>query len=203
MEVAACPAPPGARVCALTIEVANSVHTNTKPKSTFLMCASYHARKARARGCAHEDGGLMSKGGRPPHLSSIVHMLVNPFYYGHFRYRGEVHLGTHKPMISKKLFDKIQEALVANGKPRKKRGPKNFQFLKFARCGECGYAIAAERNIKKSGRVYHYYHCTFKSKAAKCSQNRFAGRSIGETSAIHVSKSFFAGCVERQIPNEA
>ena len=61
-------------------------------------------------------------------------------------------------MITKKLFDKIQEALVANGKPRKKRGPKNFQFLGFATCGECGYAITAERKIKKSGRVYHYYH---------------------------------------------
>jgi DNA invertase Pin-like site-specific DNA recombinase len=117
--------------------------------------------------------GLMSKGGRPPHFSSIVHMLDNPFYYGHFRYRGEVHPGTHKPMISKKLFDRIQEALVANGKPRKKRGPKNFQFLNFAKCGECGYAITAERKIKRSGRVYHYYHCTFKSKITKCSQNRF------------------------------
>ncbi len=117
--------------------------------------------------------GLTSKDGRPPHFSSIVHMLDNPFYYGHFRYRGEVHVGTHKPMISKKLFDQIQSALVANGKPRKKRGPKNFQFLGFAKCGECGYAITAERKIKKSGRVYHYYHCTFKCKAQKCSQTRF------------------------------
>ncbi|MBI5456130.1 recombinase zinc beta ribbon domain-containing protein [Candidatus Kaiserbacteria bacterium] len=100
-------------------------------------------------------------------------MLDNPFYYGHFRYRGEVHVGTHKPMISKKLFDRIQSALVANGKPRKKRGPKNFQFLGFAKCGECGYAITAERKIKKSGLTYHYYHCTFKSKTAKCSQTRF------------------------------
>jgi DNA-binding transcriptional ArsR family regulator len=100
-------------------------------------------------------------------------MLDNPFYYGHFRYRGEVHVGTHKPMISKKLFDKIQEALVANGKPRKKRGPKDFQFLNFAKCGECGYAITAERKLKKSGLIYHYYHCTFKSKVAKCSQTRF------------------------------
>ena len=117
--------------------------------------------------------GLVGKTGKPLALASISHILDNPFYYGHFRYRGEVHAGTHKPMITKKLFDKIQEALVANGKPRKKRGPKNFQFLGFATCGECGYAITAERKIKKSGRVYHYYHCTFKSKTAKCSQTRF------------------------------
>lgn len=117
--------------------------------------------------------GLVSKEGKPLHLSTIEKILTNPFYYGHFRYRGEVHQGSHKPMITKKLFDEIQKALVQNGKPRKKRGPKNFQFLGFATCGECGYAITAERKIKKSGLKYHYYHCTFKSRAQKCSQTRF------------------------------
>jgi len=117
--------------------------------------------------------GLVGKGGKPLHLSSIQTILTNPFYYGHFRYRGEIHQGSHKPMISKKLFDRIQEALVTNGKPRKKRGPKNFQFLGFATCGECGYSITAERHIKKSGLKFVYYRCTHKSKKVKCSQNRF------------------------------
>ena len=118
-------------------------------------------------------GLVGSRSGKPLVLASVEHILKNPFYYGHFQYRGEVYQGSHKPMISKKLFDQIQEALVANGKPRKKRGPKNFQFLGFATCGECGYAITAERKIKKSGRLYHYYHCTFKSKTARCSQTSF------------------------------
>ena len=117
--------------------------------------------------------GLVGKTGAPVHLSSIQKILTNPFYYGDFRYRGEVHQGSHKPMISKKLFDKIQEALVVNGKPRKKRGEKGLLYKGFAICGECGYAITAERKIKKSGLVYHYYHCTFKSRTQKCSQTRF------------------------------
>ena len=94
--------------------------------------------------------GLVGKTGAPVHLSSIQKILTNPFYYGDFRYRGEVHQGSHKPMISKKLFDKIQEALVVNGKPRKKRGEKGLLYKGFAICGECGYAITAERKIKKS-----------------------------------------------------
>ena len=76
-------------------------------------------------------------------------------------------------MISKKLFDQIQLALVERGKPRKKRGKKGFQFMGFATCGECGYAITCERKVKKSGRLYHYYHCTFKSKTRTCSQTSF------------------------------
>ena len=117
--------------------------------------------------------GLVGKDGKPLHLSTIQKILTNPFYYGHFRYRGEIHQGSHKPMISKKLFDQIQEALIANGKPRKKRGPKNFQFLNFAVCGECGYSITAERHIKKSRLRFVYYRCTKKSKTQKCSQSRF------------------------------
>ncbi len=117
--------------------------------------------------------GLTGKNGKLMHLASIRKILSNPFYYGHFRYRGEVHVGSHKPMISKKLFDKLQNALVANGKPRKKKGAKNFQFLNFATCGDCGYAITAERHIKKSGLKFIYYRCTHKSKTIKCSENRF------------------------------
>ncbi|PIX56751.1 MAG: hypothetical protein COZ49_00405 [Candidatus Yonathbacteria bacterium CG_4_10_14_3_um_filter_47_65] len=43
--------------------------------------------------------GLVGKQGKALHLASIEHILTNPFYYGHFQYRGEVHVGSHKPMI--------------------------------------------------------------------------------------------------------
>ena len=117
--------------------------------------------------------GLVGKDGKPLHLSTIQGILTNPFYYGMFLYQGELYQGSHKPMISKKLFDKIQEALKQNSRPHKKRKEKQFLFLGFARCGECGYMITAERHIKKSGLEFVYYRCTHKSKTQKCSQNRF------------------------------
>ena len=117
--------------------------------------------------------GLVGKDGKPLHLSTIQGILTNPFYYGMFLYRGELYQGSHKPMITKKLFDKIQEALKQNSRPRKKRKEKQFLFLNFARCGECGYMITAERHIKKSGLEFIYYRCTHKSKIQKCLQNRF------------------------------
>jgi len=42
--------------------------------------------------------GLVGKEGKPLHLSTIQGILSNPFYYGHFKYRGEIHQGSHKPM---------------------------------------------------------------------------------------------------------
>jgi len=132
--------------------------------------------------------GLVGKDGKLPHLSTIYNMLTNPFYYGHFRYRGEVHQGSHKPMISKKLFDKIQAALVANGKPRKNRGPKNFEFLNFAICGECGYSITAERHIKKSGLKFVYYRCTHKSKIIACTQRFLREEVLSEQVKENIQK---------------
>jgi len=122
--------------------------------------------------------GLVGKDRKPLHLSTIQGILTNPFYYGMFLYRGELYQGSHKPMITKKLFDKIQEALKQNSRPRKKRKEKQFLFLGFARCGECGYMITAERHIKKSGLEFIYYRCTHKSKTQKCSQNRFLREEV-------------------------
>ena len=112
--------------------------------------------------------GLVGKNGKPFNLSSVQPILSNPFYYGMFIYRGELVQGSHKPMISKKLFDKIQLAIKANGKPRWTKLKKELIFKNFAICGECGYQITGERHIKKSGLTYHYYRCTRKSKVKRC-----------------------------------
>ena len=92
---------------------------------------------------------------KPLPLSSIGSILRNPFYYGVFFHKGEMHQGIHAPMITKQTFDEVQRALVLVAKPRKHRGNKGFQFLNFATCDSCGYCITAERHIKKSGLRFH------------------------------------------------
>ena len=111
---------------------------------------------------------------KPLPLSSIGNILRNPFYYGVFVHKGEMHQGAHIPMISTKTFDDIQAAMVAVGKPRKRRREKGFNFLNFATCGSCGYCITGERHIKKkTGRHYDYYRCTHKNKKERCTDRSF------------------------------
>jgi DNA invertase Pin-like site-specific DNA recombinase len=116
-------------------------------------------------------GIIGSKSKKPLVLSAISTMLANPFYYGVFAQKGELHQGSHVPMISKKTFDEIQKALVTFGKPRKRRKENDFHFLNFATCDQCGYSITGERHIKKSGLRFHYYRCTHKDK--KCTARTF------------------------------
>ena len=115
--------------------------------------------------------GVRSK--EPLYLSTIADILCNPFYYGVFMHKGELHQGVHVPMISKKTFDNMQKALVAVAKPRGNRAEKKFLFRHFAACGSCGYSITAERHTKKSGLRFRYYRCTGKSKTQRCENRSF------------------------------
>ena len=116
--------------------------------------------------------GNLSK--KPLALSSIGNLLRNPFYYGVFSHKGEIHQGVHVPMITKKTFDDIQKALVKVGKTRHKRAEdKGLVFLNFATCGSCGFRITGERHVKKNGLRFHYYRCTHKNKEQHCENRSF------------------------------
>ncbi len=107
----------------------------------------------------------------------IRYILKKPFYYGTFTFGDEVYEGRHEPIISKKLFDKVQEVLNTRNKQWQyanvERIPK--PYLGLLRCGECGMMISAEiqpKYYKGTNRhvEYTYYHCTKKNKSIKCSQ---------------------------------
>ena len=103
-------------------------------------------------------------------------ILSNPFYIGLFKWSGEVYEGRHDPIISKQLFDKVQEILKTRNTPWKyaKIEKVDKPFLGLLRCGECGMAITGEIHTKhyKNGnsQTFRYYHCTKKSKVTKCLQ---------------------------------
>ena len=115
--------------------------------------------------------GIVSKENNRLSRDRITNILSNPFYYGHFRYAGELYEGKHQPLITKKLFDKVQEVSKRRGwQDRQKNNPRPLCGL--LKCGECGCSITAEGKTKKqkNGNIhnYTYYHCT--KKRGLCSQ---------------------------------
>jgi DNA invertase Pin-like site-specific DNA recombinase len=112
------------------------------------------------------EHGVRTRNGKLLVRTHVSQLFNNPFYYGHFRYNGEVHEGKHEPIISKKLFDDVQAVINSRWRwtPREtQRIPKAFTGL--LRCGECGYGICAE--VQKG---HTYYRCTKKNKVRWCSQ---------------------------------
>ncbi len=106
--------------------------------------------------------GLRGKSGKPVCHEVMAQMLRNPFYYGVIRFKGELYEGSHPPLISKKLFDTIQDILSENRHPQV-RGRIKFEYTGLIRCGECGRMITAEYQ-----RGHTYYRCT--KKGTKCTQ---------------------------------
>jgi hypothetical protein len=91
-----------------------------------------------------------------------------------FRYAGETYEGKHQPIVSKKIFDRVQEILKQRGRPHHKQKNEPQAFCGLLKCGHCGMAITGEYKVKrqKNGNehYYTYYHCTHKSKTIKCKE---------------------------------
>ncbi|MEX0998366.1 MAG: recombinase family protein [Thermodesulfobacteriota bacterium] len=120
------------------------------------------------------ENGVRSSGAKKLHKDRIKWILQNPFYYGHFYYGGEIHEGKHHPIISKKLFDKVQEVILERGHPQKPRtNPKAFCGL--LKCATCNMSITAE--LQKG---HTYYRCTRKSRTAQCAEPFVREESILE-----------------------
>jgi site-specific DNA recombinase len=131
--------------------------------------------RARKWGLRFRSGSQMSK--------SVVHRILrNPIYMGRFRWAGIEYPGVHQPIVSRQLFESVQQRLEG----RSAIGPHpikhDFAFSGLVSCGHCGCSFVGE--IKK-GR-YIYYHCT--GYKGKCPEpytpeevlaERFAGQLEG------------------------
>lgn len=107
---------------------------------------------------ANEEG-LRSFTGKKIYKSHTEKILKNPFYYGEFRWDSKLYKGKHQPLITKELFELVQQAFRAHNKPKVTK--RQFAFAGLLVCGKCGCAITAEIHKGK----YIYYHCTgFKGK---------------------------------------
>lgn len=111
-----------------------------------------------------DEAKFKTKNGKPLSLGNIYMTLRNTFYYGTFEYPkggGQWYQGKHTPIITKELFDKVQESIAEH--VNKTEG-KEFAFTRLMTCGLCGSGITADEKFKKqqNGNVhrYVYYGCT-------------------------------------------
>jgi site-specific DNA recombinase len=99
--------------------------------------------------------GLRSKTGRKVGVNRLAEILRNPFYVGIIRIKssGESYLGVHEPIVSKRLFDRVQHVL--DGKVTAGPLTHDFLFRRMITCARCGYRLIGER---QKGNVYYRCH---------------------------------------------
>ncbi len=136
----------------------------------------------------NKEWGFKGPNGKKLSRTGLYNLFIRPFYYGEFEYplgSGNFHQGSHKPMITKDEYERIQVLLGRKNAPRQKR--HEIIYRGPMKCGECGAMITAEEKTKKqkNGNVhnYTYYHCTKRTNedcSQKCIEEKELEKQIAE-----------------------
>ena len=131
-----------------------------------------------------KEVGFTTKSGKYQTLSGVYRMLNNAYYCGIFEFpigSGKWYKGAYEPIISRELFDAVQQKMVVA--PKSKPGTKQFDYTKLLKCGGCGSGITAQekfKQTKKHGqRRYIYYHCT-QAKDFNCAEPYLREEKLAE-----------------------
>lgn len=142
-----------------------------------------------------DDIGFTTKSGCKLALSKVYVALQNPFYYGEFKYGDKWYKGTHKTIITKTLFEKVQVQLQVAPKQWNKQ---LFPFKKICKCGSCGGSVTAEIKYRrtKANKVntHIYYHCNrikkYDCKEPYITEQELIKQLIGHLSDIRLNTSY-------------
>lgn len=106
------------------------------------------------------EEGLRQADGAPVSRTRLHRYLQDPFYYGYFRWNGKINKGTHTPLISKTVYDRVQSHL-SRGTASPVYQKHLYTFKGMVKCGECGGTISWY--LKKGhhyGKCNHHKKCT-------------------------------------------
>lgn len=101
------------------------------------------------------ERGLLGNTGKPLVFDSIARILHNPFYMGLIRiYKtNEMFEGKHEPLVSKKLFDRVQAIMTGRAYPSTTK--HRFVFRRLVKCSRCGKSLTGET---RKGHIYYRCH---------------------------------------------
>ncbi len=108
--------------------------------------------KLKEMGLRNNDGGLVKH-------KTLYKMFRNPFYYGIVRWTNKGDFkGIHQPIITKSLFDKVQEVL--DKKSFKHKRKRLYVFQGMLNCPTCDRPLRCISSTKVHRNVYYkYYNC--------------------------------------------
>jgi len=119
------------------------------------------------------EAGFRTRRGRRWSKDAVRELLQNEFYLGLVKYHGDLYPGRHEAIITKELFDRVQEVRRAHARRPRAYTPTIRVYLLsgLGRCAHCGRTIRAQ-----GGPRYSYYREM--SKARGFTDCPVAGRSI-------------------------
>ena len=105
--------------------------------------------------------------------TGLYKIFRNRFFCGEFRWSGVWHEGKHKPMVTKREFERAQEIISMRDRPKKYK--HSFAYGNSAvYCGHCKATVIGDYKVKvrKNGSVNRrtYYRCTHRKTGVACKE---------------------------------
>lgn len=113
--------------------------------------------------------GFKTRRGAYFHHNSIMNLLKNPKFIGTYEFGGQVFEDYHPAIISKDLFERVQERIKRNKlTPSRSKAKEEYILTGKLYCGHCKTPMAGESGTSHTGQSYYYYKCSRRKNKAKC-----------------------------------
>lgn len=122
----------------------HTVDTDVAPyiKELFALCATKNYSLKALEEKMYQMGLRSRSGGRV--VKSRIHeMILDPMYYGSFRWKGQIYKGKHEPIINKDLYEQAVSAIRRDCSPYKTKIEAELRGKIF--CDSCSKTITWER----------------------------------------------------------
>ncbi|MGI6234476.1 MAG: recombinase family protein [Christensenellales bacterium] len=115
--------------------------------------------------------GARTNAGKPFTISSFNRTLSNTTYIGRLTRNGEEIEGAAEALITKDLFDKVQERVKQNARaPAASKAKVEYALQGKGFCGLCGSTLIGESGRGRHGGHYHYYACSARKRRRACTK---------------------------------
>ena len=122
--------------------------------------------------------GLKSKAGKRVSKKGVERMLQNTIYYGLVKTRSATCQANFPPLITKKLFDDVQEIIAQHNHYADRSRKHTFPLTGFMRCGYCGSMLSGQ--VKKG---HLYYNCSHR-RDPNCPEKKYIRSEVMEEQVV-------------------
>lgn len=149
------------------------------------------------------ERGIRTSRNYPFRHSSFNTMLKNRKYIGEYHYKDVVIPDAVPPIISKELFERVQERMKKNQHaPARAKAEEEYLLTTKLFCGHCGRLMIGESGKGRNGTIHRYYKCAGAKRRLGCHKKAVKKDWIERVAVLYAIQRVFQDDLIAQIADE-
>ena len=149
------------------------------------------------------ERGIRTSRNYPFRHSSFNTMLKNRKYIGEYHYKDVIIPDAVPPIISKELFERVQERMKKNQHaPARAKAEEEYLLTTKLFCGHCGRLMIGESGKGRNGTIHRYYKCAGAKRRLGCHKKAVKKDWIERVAVRYTIQRVFQDDLIAQIADE-